>query len=101
MQYHTTGRKHQNKFKQAFSTAGKKIQSYLEFSTNLYQKKSVGGGGITKIFSWGVTGYGCPAGNFDDHPIAKGRTPLIRAPIGFYAKVRVFKARFESEAAIF
>ena len=23
------------------------------------------------------------------------RTPLIRAPIGFYAKVRVFKARFE------
>ena len=32
----------------------------------------------------------------------KGRTPLIRAPIGFYAKkVRLFKARFEGEAAIF
>ena len=32
-----------------------------------------------------------------------GRTPLIRAPIGIYAKVglRVFKARFEREAAIF
>ena len=30
-----------------------------------------------------------------------GRTPLIRAPIGFYPKVRVFKARFEGEAAIF
>ena len=28
-------------------------------------------------------------------------TPLIRAPIGFYAKVRLFKARFEGEAAIF
>ena len=31
----------------------------------------------------------------------KGRTPLIRAPIGLYAKVRLFKARFEGEAAIF
>ena len=31
----------------------------------------------------------------------QGRTPLIRAPIGFYAKVRLFKARFEGEAAIF
>ena len=30
-----------------------------------------------------------------------GRTPLNRAPIGFYAKVRVFKSRFEGEAAIF
>ena len=30
-----------------------------------------------------------------------GRTPLIRAPIGFYAKVRLLKARFEGEAAIF
>ena len=30
-----------------------------------------------------------------------GRTPLIRAPIGFYAKIRLFKARFEGEAAIF
>ena len=32
---------------------------------------------------------------------AAGRTPLIRAPIGFYAKVRLFKARFEGEAAIY
>ena len=32
---------------------------------------------------------------------AVGRTPLIRAPIGFYAKVRRFKARFEGEAAVF
>ena len=31
----------------------------------------------------------------------KGRTPLIRAPIGFYAKVRLLKVRFEGEAAIF
>ena len=30
-----------------------------------------------------------------------GRTPLIRATMGFYAKLRVFKARFEGEAAIF
>ena len=29
------------------------------------------------------------------------RTPLIRAPIDFYAKVRLFKARFKGEAAIF
>ena len=35
------------------------------------------------------------------HPGLWGRTPLIRAPIGFYAKVRLFKARFEGEAAIF
>ena len=28
-------------------------------------------------------------------------TPLNRASIGFYAKVRVFKAQFEGEAAIF
>ena len=34
-------------------------------------------------------------------PTLSGRTPLIRAPIGFYAKVRLFKARFEGEAAIF
>ena len=34
------------------------------------------------------------------HKSAYGRTPLIRAPIGFYAKVRLFKARFEGEAAI-
>ena len=32
---------------------------------------------------------------------SKGRTPPIRAPIGFYAKVRILKARFEREAAIF
>ena len=31
----------------------------------------------------------------------QGRTPLIRAPTGFYAKVHIFKARFEGEAAIF
>ena len=34
-------------------------------------------------------------------PGCDGRTPLIRAPIGLYAKVRLFKARFEGEAAIF
>ena len=30
-----------------------------------------------------------------------GRTPLIRAPIGFCTKIRLFKAQFEGEAAIF
>ena len=46
----------------------------------------------------------CNVGTTNDvneNPISKGRTPLIRAPIGFYAKVRLFKARFEGEAAIF
>ena len=32
---------------------------------------------------------------------SKGASPLNRAPIGFYAKVHVFKAQFEGEAAIF
>ena len=42
-----------------------------------------------------------PRGDLVLCALFKGRTPLIRAPIGFYAKVRLFKARFEGEAAIF
>ena len=45
----------------------------------------------------------CTRPNSCVHPpqLVAGRTPLIRAPIGLYAKVCVFKARFEREAAIF
>ena len=43
----------------------------------------------------------CGAHNTKTRAPTEGRTPLIRAPVGFYAKVRLFKARFEGEAAIF